>query len=392
MTSKSLCARHDRELAQMLDEFREKGGFQPTLSIVFCSIDQNLAAIQQVFSQRGIDLIGCTTSGEIRDDACYEQHIVGLLFDLDPKYYRIYLAADPEANTFMHALVTGQFALRTFSNPALITLSGGFTVNADEIIQGFNTVFKGRTIPIFGGQAGDGLHLKETYVFSTSAISNRGLINLVLDEDKIEMSGLATSGWEPIGAIHTITKAEGNMVYAIDEEPALDFFIKHFGYFNSAEIQVQSLENMSTQYPLQLFRPDGYTVLRSPIIGSEETRSLMLAGGVNEGDRFRFSMSPGFEVIDQTIENFREVFQSSPEADALILFSCKGRHSALGPLIGDEVKGIYNHWKTPMVGFFSYGELGPNNEGFFDFHNETCSLVLLREKNDYNTAIPSHHE
>jgi len=34
---------------------------------------------------------------------------------------------------------------------------------------------------------------------------------------------------------------------------------------------------------------------------------------------------------------------------------------------------------VPMVGFYTYGEIGRNAEGATDFHNETCVLVTLRE-------------
>jgi hypothetical protein len=36
-------------------------------------------------------------------------------------------------------------------------------------------------------------------------------------------------------------------------------------------------------------------------------------------------------------------------------------------------------WNVPMVGFFTYGEIGRNAGGATDFHNETCVLVALRE-------------
>ncbi|MFK7936266.1 MAG: FIST C-terminal domain-containing protein, partial [Saprospiraceae bacterium] len=120
--------------------------------------------------------------------------------------------------------------------------------------------------------------------------------------------------------------------------------------------------------------------LRSPLISNETDRSLMLAGGVQTGDQFRFSISPGLEVVDQTIAAFQDLKDQISEADALLLFSCKGRHAALGPMIEDEVKGIYDHWQQPMIGFFSYGEIGADHSGKCDFHNETCSLIVLREK------------
>ena len=120
--------------------------------------------------------------------------------------------------------------------------------------------------------------------------------------------------------------------------------------------------------------------MRSPLVLDEDNGSITLMGGVNQGDKFRFSNSPGFEVIEQTIEEFEQLKDKSPDVDALILYSCKGRHGALGPLLEDEISGLYNYWNKPMIGFLSYGEIGNTPSGICEFHNETCSLVSLREK------------
>ncbi len=42
----------------------------------------------------------------------------------------------------------------------------------------------------------------------------------LLSEDKIAVKGIATCGWQAIGT--TVTKSEGNIVYTIDDKPALD--------------------------------------------------------------------------------------------------------------------------------------------------------------------------
>ena len=193
---------------------------------------------------------------------------------------------------------------------------------------------------------------------------------------------MATSGWEPNGLENVITEAEGNVVYTINNEPALDVFIRYIGRLDNTKVKGEDIPTMSAQYPLQIIRDKGEAVLRSPIIGNDEERSLTLAGFVKKGERFRFSISPGLDVIEKTIDNF-EGFkqQQAEEADLLILFSCKGRHAAFGPMMEEEVAGIHRHWKnTPMVGFLSYGEIGNTQGGDFEFHNETCSLVAIKEK------------
>jgi len=69
-----------------------------------------------------------------------------------------------------------------------------------------------------------------------------------------------------------------------------------------------------------------------------------------------------------------------PNPDAIILFSCKARHWAFGPMLEDEVEEIDKLWDVPFHGFFTFGEIGKNENGNTHFFNETCSLVTLREK------------
>lgn len=378
MNSYSFAAQYPKDLKVKVDDSINHQ-FQPTLAIVFCSIEQDIPAIQSIFQQNNIPCIGCTTAGEICDGAFFNESIACLLMDPDPSAFRIYQSDENVASTYQQAVELGEFALASFEEPASVVFSGGFSVNADNIIDGLKEAFGGLNRPIFGALAADDLQLSRTLVFSQSTLNDNALYALIFDHQRICCEGIAISGWEAIGTVHTITKASGNIVHTIDGQPALDFFIKHFGYFSSGEIRKQSLENMSTQYPLQIIKENGNRVLRSPLAGNEEDRSLTLAAGVREGDRFRFSMSPGINVIDQTILEFSNFHERFSEADALLLFSCKGRHSALGPFIADEIKGIYDHWQKPMIGFFSYGELGVDDQGYCDFHNETCSLLMMKE-------------
>jgi hypothetical protein len=51
-------------------------------------------------------------------------------------------------------------------------------------------------------------------------------------------------------------------------------------------------------------RENGYSVLRSPLSSNPKDGSISLAGGVMQGDKFKFSVSPGFEVIDATVGEF----------------------------------------------------------------------------------------
>ena len=352
--------------------------FKPTLGYLFGSIEHDLNQISQIFDTEDIDLFGCSSAGEILNEEVYEKSIVCVLSDLNRDFYKIVTKAS-KGKVYQASFDIGLEATEAFANPAVLIASGGVSIDAEQIIFGLRDSIK-RNIPVFGGLAADDLKWTSTYALSRHGITEQGITALILDNDKIEVTGLATSGWEPIGAEHTITKAEGNIVYTINDEPALDVFLKYFGYFDNGELDGVPINTMSAQYPLQIIREDGdYTVLRSPLFDAED-KSLILAGGVRQGDKFKFSISPGFEVIDKTIEEFGGLEDSIKDIDMSILFSCKGRHAALGPMIEDEIAGIYNYWKKPLIGLFSYGEIGNVKGGQFDFHNETCSLVVLKER------------
>ncbi len=378
MKSKSLQCKSVAQLQQAL-QASISTDFQPTLAIVFSSLKYNFKELNEVFVSSGIDMLGCSTAGEIVDNELCEDSIAVLLMDMKKEYYTIKNTDFELSEVYSKCLEVGVFAKNLFENPGLVIMSGGIKVDAAKVIGGIKDGI-GKEIPMYGGLAGDELAMSRTFAFSNHFITDGGMAALIIDTDKIEISGMAASGWKALGGVKTITRSEGNVLYSINGEPALDVFLRHFGAEDNQETKSDLLITLQTNYPLQILRADGGTILRSPLVLDEENRSLVLAGGVEQGDKFKFSNSPGFEVIEETVTEFESLKTLAPEADALVLFSCKGRHGAFGPVLEEEVEGLFNYWQKPMVGFLSYGEIGNTKNGICEFHNETCSLMLLREK------------
>lgn len=378
MKAKSIISRSTTALESNLLNLL-KDGYRPTLGIVFCSSKQDFEEISAIFDNCGIDLLGCTTAGEITDDTLTEDSISCLLMDVSKEKYSLCFTENTEG-----VVETGQtlrqFAHNAFNNPAMIVCSAGILNDGEMVVAGLKKE-GGAEIPLFGGLAGDDLQILNTYIFTRTESTNNGMAAIVFDNDKIEINGLATSGWEALGSENTVTKAKDNTIYTINNEPALDFFVRFFGDKDDMDVKGKPLSTISAQYPLQVMKDTDYAVLRSPIFGDEHNRSLTLVGSIKEGDKFRFSISPGIEVIEKTVKEFQTFKNEKPDVDALILFSCKGRHAALGPFIEDEIKGIYDQWNKPMIGFLSYGEIGNMGNGICEFHNETCCLVTIKEKN-----------
>lgn len=85
----------------------------------------------------------------------------------------------------------------------------------------------------------------------------------------------------------------------------------------------------------------------------------MLGAAAEEGSLFRFSLPPDYEVIDAVIESAKTIKKNElPEADAMVVFSCVGRLSQLGPMLSAELDGLASTWNKPMAGFSRWENMG----------------------------------
>lgn len=379
MKAKSIKGNSPAQIAVGLNEAMSDG-YKPTLAVVFLSIKQDRVAICKLLDEKGIAIFGATTAGEFIDGDIGEESTALMLLDINPAYFEVMFVETGDEHTRDIAERIGQEGLKMFKNPAFIVVSGGISTDGEMIIRGIEDAV-GPEVTIFGGMAGDDFTMTGTYAFTNGKSSDNALAAIILDEDKISVKGLATSGWRPVGTERTITKSEGNVVYTIDDVPALDVVVKYMGVNKDLDAWKDVIVNVGSEFPMQLQREGADPVLRAPLFANKEDRSLTCAGSIPQGSKIRFSMPPTFDVIDKVVAECKKVKDNEqPEGEAMIMFSCKARHLSLGPMVCDEIQQVKDVWGTPMVGFFSYGEMGKATKGKHDFHNNTCSLVVLEEK------------
>lgn len=380
MKAKTIKAKSTAELAQAIQQ-RTTDGFHPTLALVFCSIRQDRDGICRLLSEKNIAVFGATTAGEFIDGDVEEGTAVVMLLDIEPRYFKILFEPIEENNSAAIARRIGEGGKKAFANPAFLISYSGLYIDGEAIVRGIEETAGNRTV-IFGGMAGDDLTWSGPSVFTNQKASEKAVIAVVIDGDKIALKGHAASGWKPIGTERKVTKSEGSVVYTIDEEPALDVVMKFLGISPEQPEQLNDLlVKMSSHFPILMLREDGAPVVRTSMFANVEERSIKFSGSVPQGARFRFSLPPDFEVINDVIAQSGEVKKNQLSgADAIILFSCVARHVTLGPMISDEIDGLKNLWGAPLIGFFSYGEIGKAINGGNEFHNNTCCLVAMKEK------------
>jgi hypothetical protein len=362
-------------------------GFIPTLAIVFISIKQDRKAVCEILAAQGIDVFGATSCGEFVDGHQSKGEIAILLMDLSRDLYAIVFEDMGARSIQAVAKQVASSALSKFTNPTLIVCSTGVTP-AVELFDGTTLVHElseamGRDKIFFGGMAGDDFTLTGTAVFTQNGETNHGLVALVLNADKVSLNGMAITGWKKLGISRKVTQSKGKLLYSIDGKPAVEMYLKYLGKGEQGgDRDFDVLNELSFEYPFITERENSHEILiKSPMNIDHEENALVMDMEMKEGETFWFSIPPDFDIVEEIIDEAKEVKNAAGgDADALLVFSCAGREPALGPLVTMENEGLAEVWKSPMAGFFTYGEFGRAKNGQQHVHSTACCWVALKEK------------
>jgi hypothetical protein len=386
MKAKSIKGKSAEEIKKALQQSMADG-FKPTLAIVFISIKQDRQAVTEMLNKNGMDVFGATSCGEFVNGHQSKGEIVILLMDLAREAYSILFEEIGTQSMRDVANQVANSALAQFPNPAMIICSTGVTPAA-EVLDGMTLVQElseaiGRDKIFFGGMAGDDMTLTGTYVFTQNRESNHGIVALVLNADKVSLNGMAITGWKKLGISRKVTKSKGKRLYSIDGKPAVDMYLKYLGKDSeAADRNFDVLNELSFEYPFIVERENSDEVLlKGPMSIDHEGNALVTDMEMKEGETFWFSVPPDFDIVEEIVDEATKVKNSVGEdADALLVFSCAGREPALGPLVTMENEGLAEVWRSPMAGFYTYGEFGRAKNGQQHYHSGACCWVALKEK------------
>lgn len=374
MQARTLSGKSAEEIRSLLDASLSSG-FAPTLAFVFLTVVEDIDLVTKWLDAEHIAVFGASTSEKFTEEGIEPDGIVILLTDINPEYFTLVLKDYQDESIFETAGAVGETGKNTFNRPAFIISSADIRVPGEEVIRGILS-HAGMNVTVIGGVAGEHINFTGT-IFTNHAKSNSGILSLIIDEDKVDVKGSAVSGWKPVGTEKKVTKSEGNWVFTIDNEPAMGVIKKFLG----TDMLTSSKSDGLDSYPLQFQRESRKPIMRPVVQWNQEDQSVMLGAPVTEGSVFRFSLPPDLEVIDTVIESTKTVQTNEmPDADAMLVFSCVGRLSSLGPMINSEIEGLAATWNKPMAGFFSLGEFGKLDENRPEFHGTTVSWVVFKEK------------
>jgi hypothetical protein len=365
-------------LLKKIDTVVQKG-FNPSLAFIYSSAKHNIKKLVVGLEHHSFIVMGATTAGEIFANEKLganevEETILAMLIEVNPDAIAFkFSSLENEESYFRMGNNIGLWAKNKFRNPALITITSGLNFDNDSYTQG---IISSGIEYIFGGSAGDDMHLKETFIFSKENFSNHGIVTLAIDKDKIDIVGSRAFGWAGIGKERIVTKAEQNIVYEVDGKPAIDFYKDYLNIQSHESIPLIGIE-----YPLEVTMKSGLVVYRAILGIDEEKKALIFAGHVEEKSKVRISAPQGETIIKHVGESINSSLQNNlnfkPEIG--LVFPCCSRKQVLGNLAIKEIELAYRSANVPLVGFYAYGEIGAYPGGYA-FHNETFVTAFLSEK------------
>ena len=350
--------------------------FIPTIAFIYLSVKYDLVYFVKVLEKYDFVIVGSTTSGEIYADDSLgvnirDKTITCMLLDLDKMSFYFKVKEKTESTHRELGIEMAKWCQKKVDSPTVLTLTSGIEFNNESYIQGLQTKIR----HLFGASAGDDQLFQRTYIFSGKKLISNGALVLVFDNAKIDIVSTRSFGWSGIGTQRIVTKSNQNIVYTIDDKPAVEF------YKDYLNISSSDMPETGVNYPMEVVLKNGQTVYRAALHINEDG-SLLFGGHVEEHSKVRISAPIGKDIIDYVGKGI-ETSLAKVEgftADFTLIFPCTAHKNLLGSYSISQIESVYSKTKeAPLIGFYAYGEIASSRDSNA-FHNQTFVTVQLREK------------
>ena len=354
----------------------------PNLVLVFAtpaffSTGDGVAALLAAFP--GTAVIGCSTAGEVSMTGVQADSVVITAVHFNRA--RV-LPASTDLADMADSRAAGQRLAQSLQVPDLrgvLVFGQGLAINGSALVDGMTEVL-GTAVPITGGLAGDNGAFARTFTLGSSGVSDRAIVAVGLAGDGLHIGHGSFGGWQPFGPARRVTRCEGNVLFELDNEPALEIYKRYLGD------HARNLPASGLLFPFAMLGDDRNAVgLIRTILGIDETKgSLTLAGEIQQGGYLKLMHASTEALVDGAESAAAAVaaMMRPPPPALAILVSCVGRKLVMGDRVDEEVEAVADVLgkNTVRTGFYSYGEISPFAPGVScKLHNQTMTITCIAE-------------
>lgn len=262
---------------------------------------------------------------------------------------------------------------------SVLVISDGRHVNAHNLITALCEQLP-RNVIITGGMAGDGTLFKSTIVgLNEPPVEGKIVMIGFYGNDLFVSYKSSAGGWNPFGVERHITKSDQNVVYELDDKPALDVYRLYLGDYAS-ELPGSAMPLLLSIRLRGADKPEVRTILSV----NEDEKSLTFSGNIPRGSYVRLMKASFRQLIDEALFTANNSFANHPgKPDLAILVSYVGRKMVLNQRAEEEVEAVRTALgqETTIAGFYSYAEISATRNAIKNgLNNQTITITTLSER------------
>jgi len=360
-------------------------GATPSYGFLFVSPDIDLAvALATARESTGAAVIGCTTAGEITEEGLAHGGVAIMLVSADVTLQTHFArglkssptrAADDLASGLSRAKRDAAAHDRRHLTTVLLTdgLSGG----GEQLVSALYDRRVQSGTQIVGGAAGDEGRFAATYVGAGVETATDAAAALHVFSKTPWGLGV-DHGLRSTTKQMRVTRAEGNVVFEIEGQPAFAVYEKHAaarGVRLTRETAAAYL--IANELGVHFFERIGRA--RAPLsVGTDG--SLACAGEIPRGSMVSILDGDPDSMVraartaaEQALANLR-----GETAAGVLLFDCVCRGMILKDQFRREVEAVRSVFRdVPIAGFLTYGEIARSHEQLGGWHNTTAIVAAI---------------
>lgn len=331
---------------------------QPDMALVmfFCSsqYDLDLLADEMASLFAGVQVVGCTTAGEMGPTGCRDHSLSGASFPADS----FAAASDRIDHLQQFEPATGQAVAQevlqrleshaphaTADNSFALLLIDGLSVREEPVTQALQNALENR--PLVGGSAGDGMNFGKTQVYFEGHFHADSAV-LVLVTTPLPFQTFKTQHFVPTDQRVVVTQADApqRIVREIDGWPAAQAYARLVG------VDAQNLDPMRFAASPVVVVIDGTNYVRS-IQKVNPDGSLTFFCAIEEGVVLR--VARGVDLVENLEHAFAGIHAAIGPPQLVLGFDCILRKLEITQSgLVDRVEAVF--LSNKVTGFNSYGE------------------------------------
>ena len=230
-------------------------------------------------------------------------------------------------------------------------------------------IVKNSNLSLIGGVcSGD-----EAYVYFNSHIEKDNPV--ILEFENVEYEFGISLGYRPIGPTYKVNLAKENKVYVVDFEDT-SMLAKKLLKNTDGDIR-----NLWYSPLLVISDKNGMVDVVRTFKDIKDNLYVEFFGYIEPNSQIKLSFATNNMLLEEDEKIAKKVKEKLAEPEVVFNFSCVAREYVLADKKEKESEIYSKILNAPVFGFFTYGEIGPDNElKTSKLYNQSSLVVAIKEK------------